>query len=38
MRNSIRFSDGVLALRSAIPRCTSTAQRTASTIGIMLSG
>jgi len=31
MRNSIRFSDGLPSLRSAMPRCTSTAQRTAST-------
>jgi hypothetical protein len=30
-RNSIRFSGGMPALRSAIPRCTSTAHRTAST-------
>jgi hypothetical protein len=31
MRNSIRFSFGSWALRSAIAYCTSTAQRTAST-------
>jgi len=31
MRNSIRPSDGTSALRAAIIRCTSTAQRTAST-------
>ena len=30
-RNSIRCSAGAAALRSTIPRCTSTAQRTAST-------
>ena len=31
MRNSIRFSSGTAVLRSVIPCCTSTAQRTAST-------
>ena len=31
MRNSMRRSGGTPAFRSAIPRCTSTAQRTAST-------
>src|SRR5215469_8701682 len=31
MRNSMRWSDGTSTFRSAISRCTSTAQRTAST-------